>query len=61
MARDTILRGAMPFVESLAPGDAFDVKELVEYLRRRGGGRYSESSLRSIFNPRGVFVTTVNA
>lgn len=48
MARDAILRGAMPFVESLAPGEPFVVAELVDFLRRRGRQRFSESSLRSM-------------
>lgn len=48
MARDAILREAMPFIESLALGEAFNVPELVEHLRRRGQQRFSESSLRSM-------------
>lgn len=48
MARDAILRGAMPFAEALAPGEVFEVAEFVEFLRRRGQQRFSESSLRSM-------------
>lgn len=48
MARDALLREAMPFIEALSVGEAFHVPELVEHLRRRGQQRFSESSLRSM-------------
>lgn len=48
MARDGLLRGALPFARALAPGDAFDVKELVAFLRRRNPGRFSESTVRAV-------------
>lgn len=48
MARDAILRGAMPFVEALAPGEPFVVAELTDFLRRRGRQRFSDASIRSM-------------
>lgn len=48
MARDGILRSALPFARALAPGERFDVSELDAFLRRRDPGHYSESTRRSI-------------
>jgi hypothetical protein len=46
-ARDAFLRGAMPFVSSLAPAEPFAPAKLVDFLGRRYAGRYSVASLRS--------------